>query len=498
MYIKNINTVGPSGNPKPIPIIHLIPPVAEADFKVIIETASGNIDLYDLIVSGSYTDGCTTTIGDFEFKIIDPDRAIYNAISTYDEIVLYADYGTPTTARFRGIIERRGYLDAYTTISGRSIAMIFAEKQIIYSSNGERARSEVLKEIIADNFPNVTVTGIVSDLTGVNVNYSEIPFTQIIEEICGNHHDFYLDCNFDVKYFEKGSVDNGTEAISEDSNHIETTDNADDTETVYSKVRVYGKDYSGIPVLSTSVIDTTNTAGINKELKLTNTSLVNTAQADDYVNAQAESRRNIPRVGSITSFYLPSLLPGERLYIAIPREEISPDYYEVVSFKHSIDLNGSPYIKTTVTLKKQRINLSTIVKSRVAFENTSTDNPNENDLDFSKIITFESDIGTHDGTEISENYLKVTQGQSTGTWESPIYQFTDDVTQLYFKWNGDNLVGQYQVTSSQLWFSLNGGTSWHLVQPTITNIPVGRDLRLKVVLNQDTAQVNVIGILYSY
>ena len=168
---KNINTLGPSGNRKPIPIWHAVPPASEAEYLFQIETSEEVVDLEDLIVSGRVTDGVTTTIGDFELQILDPDQTVYNQISKFDEIVMYGDYNETTNARFRGKIERKGYQDIYLVISGRSIAMIYADFPIIYNSNGPKSKSEILIEIIEANFPEIDTSGIEVDATTADVNY---------------------------------------------------------------------------------------------------------------------------------------------------------------------------------------------------------------------------------------------------------------------------------------------------------------------------------------
>ena len=54
--------------------------------------------------------------------------------------------------------------------------MITTGTHIIYSSDGLKARSEILKEIIEANFPDVSIAGIEDDLVEMDVNYFEIPF----------------------------------------------------------------------------------------------------------------------------------------------------------------------------------------------------------------------------------------------------------------------------------------------------------------------------------
>ncbi len=505
MVTKNLSSIGPSNNVKPIPIWHSIPPVSEVDFEFKIETESQTISLKDLVMKGSLTDGATNTIGSFELNIIDPDKTIYNLIDTFDKLKFYANYGEPVDLRFTGYIERKGYQDIYTVISGRSIGMIFSNKNIIYNSDGAKSRDTIIKEIIEANFSdyNINVDNIEEDETTLNVNYYEIPFTDIIEEICGQTHDFYLDHSFNAHYFEKGYRTNSTDGISQEQNHIETTDNAYDTENTYTKVRVYGQTIDNVPLISTSTTDTTNTKGVKKEYKIDDNSVTNTDQANDLANLSYDSYNQIPKVGSFSSILLPTIQPGEKLFLAIPREDIDPGYYTINSYTHEFDLESEYDKKTTVNMVKRRDQISDIIKKRIKFENKISENLNPYDLDFSLVITFSSDIGTHDGTEINEDYLKMSSGETVGTWISQVYTFNSNLSKLDLKWSGEYLVGDYQVDSSQLWYSLDGGTTWIpalLGNSTLslTNVPTGTDFRLKVILKKSDAKVKVIGALYSY
>ena len=489
--VRNIRGIGGT---KPIPIYHAIPPVGDANFKVIIEAAS-DIDLSDLIVSGSWSDGVTNIIGDFEFKIIDPDKAIYNQVSKLDEIVIYADYGTPTTARFRGKIEVLGYTDSYLNISGRSIGMIFAEKNIIYTSNGVKAKSSIIKEIIAANFTGIDVDNVIANSTEIEVNYDEIPFSEIIAEICGDGYDFYLNHDSEAHYFVKGSRVNTTEIIAEESNLLGVANNAYDTSYISSKVRVYGTN-KGFPVIATSDIGTTETGGITKEFKIDNNSIKTMQQAIDFVDAEAEKRKTTPKISEVSSLILPSILPGEKLFIIIPREEIDPEYYEINSFKHEVDLGSEYYLKTTVNIKKQKTNISTILKGRINFENKISENLNKYDLDFSYVWDFDTDTGTHTSTTIEintntgEGVLKTTGG-ATGEWESDLLTLDSNVTAVQLKSDGEVNEG------TQLFLSTNGGTTYTPIIAGTTTIPAGQDIKLKVVLNSASTRLKAIVLYYS-
>jgi len=499
--VRNVRSV--SGGTRPIPVIHFIPPAFSPVWKIECVTDTETIDLTELLVKGSYLDGVTSTIGDFEFQILDPNNTNSDKIEEFDTINVYVDYGTDaTTLRFTGKIERKSNQDQiYLTLSGRSVAMITTGTNITYSSGGAKARSVILTEIIAlvnaksSTANQITTTGIEDDLTEIEVNYEEIPFWNIVEELCiSGGRDAYVNKDLIFQYFVKGSRENSTEAVVEDMNLIEATDYAKDTQDVYTKVRIYGKKSGDIPIIATSTPNTTNTKGIVKELKIDNSSVDSTTQATELAIAEATDRRISPTVGSIISLMLPTISPGEKIKIANPINNIPPASYQINSFRQIFSETGSP--QTELVIQKQKVELATILKSNIKFQSDIPDNINKNDMDFSQVISFDTDSGVHTNTKVVEGYLQVTSGQSSGSWTSDVINLDSDVSKIEFRFTGDYLVQQYGATTSYIWFSLDGGTTWRIYTTGTTEIPTGRDLKIRIDLNEEKAKVNTVAVLY--
>lgn len=506
MPVKNISAIGPSGNVKPIPIIHNIPPSSAAVVKVTIDTKNdGEIDVTDFIVNADFNVGVTSTIGNFTINILDPDKTFLNMINNFDDVYIYGDYSDEaTTLRHRFKVESKGFLDFKTSLSGRGIGMILSEKSIIYQSLTDsvlsyKNKSDVIIEILQQNFTEITdFSQIESDTTQIQKSYFEIPFMDIIEELCGESHYFYLDKDLIPHYFTKGSIQNTTEIITHD-NLITMNDNSNNSEDIYTRVRVYGQTEDGIPVIHTKVIGTTNTGGINKDYIINNRSVENTDQAQLLAESVALDLTNSKDIQDLVTLMLPSLVQGESVYVSIPEENISPGYYNVKEFSFQIDNEGDYPLRTNFVVEKKRQNTPEVIKTIIQTQNESTKNENPYDKDFSKIITFEEDIGSHSNTEINENYLKVSPGQSQGTWESQIYTLDSNVSSIELRWSGDNLVQDYSVTSAQLWVSLNGGTSWIIYNyENITTLYSNKYLKIRVEFNSSDQRVKRIGVYFNY
>lgn len=502
--VRNIKGIGRT---KPITVTHFIPPKFSPIWKLEIVTDTETIDVTEFLFSGEFSDGVTDKIGDFIFKLLDPSNNITGRIEEFDTVNVYLDYGTTaTTLRFKGKIEKKSNQDQiYLTISGRSIAMITMGTYITYSSGGEKARSEILKAIInmkkadgttAKYFGGaISDSGVEDDLTTITANWEEIPFWQIVEELCiSGGRDAYIGVDSVFNYFLKGSKKNSTEAVVESINLIEAIDYAKDTEEVATKVRVYGNKVEGIPILATSTPDTTYTKGIVKELKIDNSSVISTTQALELANATASDKQIPPSIGSIISLMLPTILPGEKIKIANPINNIPPAYYSINSFRHYFTEDGVP--QTELIIKKYKVELSTILKSNIKFKTDIPDNINKYDMDFSQIIKFDTDSGVHSNTEINESYLKVKVGQSSGTWISDVISLDADVSSIELRMVGDYLIKQYGATTSYIWFSLDGGTTFSVYTTDTTSVPTGRDLKIRIDLNSSDATVKAVSVLY--
>jgi len=490
MAVRNVKKIGR----KPIKVTHFIPPSFSPIWKIEVVTDSETLDVTEILVEGSYLDGVTSSIGDFTFKIIDPDNTYSNKIDEFDTLNVYIDYGTTaTTLRFSGKIERKSNQEEiYLILSGRSIAMITTGKNVTYS--GTKARSVVLTEIIEKYFSDIATTGIEDDLTEIEANWEEIPFWSVVEEICiSGGRDAYIDSDSVFNYFAKGSRSNTTEAVVEDSNLIETSDYAKDTEEIYTKVRVYGKKTGDIPVIATSTPDTVYTKGIVKELKIDNSNIESTNQAIELAEAEASDKKIPPTIGTITSLMLPTILPGEKIKIANPINNIPPAYYQINSFRQ---IFSEDVPKTELMIQKQRIKLASILKSNIKFKSDIPENINKYDMDFSHVINFETDSGIHTNTVINEKYLKIKEGESSGSWTSDTINLPRDISMIEFRMTGDYLVKQYSVTTSYIWFSLDGGTTFQIYAEGTTKIPSGRDLKIRIDLNSEDATVKAVAVLY--
>jgi len=491
MAVRNITSIGAT---KPIPIYTWIPPSFSPIYKIEIETSLGNYDVTDFVLEGSYKDGITETIGSFEIKIDNSTQEYSNKFSLYDKVKIYLDYGaTATTLRFTGMIEKIPKTESNIVIYGRGSAARVTGKNITYSAT-EKSRSTILSEIINKYFSGViTTNNIETDSGKSTVNYFERPFWEVVEELCKtSDYDAYIDADFDFHYFPRNSRLNTTEAIVHEYNLINTGEFSQDLERVYNRIRVYGARFGGIPLIATAE-DTNSQADLDgdiKELKINDSNIITRQQVKDRADYELARQKDPPTIGTVTSLMLPTIAPGEKVRISDPLNGLTPGEYLVHTFTHNFSNDEPP--KTDIEIQKEKLSIPHILKSRIKFETEISENDNPNEMEESIIFNFENDTGEHSNTLIDTNKgLLKTDGVSSGNWISELYILDKNVSNIEPRVEGEDL------SNVEVYVSLNGGTNYIPTSFTGSReITTGKDLKIKVELRSEDAQVKTIGLLY--
>jgi len=507
MPVRNIGAIGVKNRDrdKPIPIHVPIPPLYDAVYKIEVISDGTTYDITLDLIEGKYTDGITDTIGDFEFKIQNGGEDYTDIFSVYDEVRVYLDYGSSAdNQRFTGYIERVSRSNNNIVLSGKGGAIKVMGKKVIYSATS-KARSTILAEIISENFSDIlTTNNLESDTGTATVSYSEKPFWEIVQELCRQGgYDAYIDKDLDFNYFESGSRKTTTESIVHDRNLIETGDFAPDAEGIYNKVRVYGKEYNGIPIIATAKDSTSISTYGPKELKINDSNITTQSQAQARADFELSSSQNPPTVGTLKSLCLPTLAPGEQLPISDPMNGLEPGYYSIQKFTHTFS-NDDP-LMTEVTIQQERSSIPTIMKKRIKFESEITAITNLNDMDYTILYNFNSDIGSNSNTtitktnpdpntgEFQDGYLAISEGSSVGTWTSATTTLDSNVDSVEMRISGDNI----GVDSMSGWVSTDGGTTW--TEATRTqgiSVPSGKRLAIKLELFDTDTKINTVALLY--
>lgn len=492
MPVRNISSLGRT---KPIPIYVWIPPQYDLVYKIEIydvDTATA-YDVTDIVLSGEYTWGITETIGKFEFTIDNSAQNYLSIFTPYDELRVYLDYAaTATTLRFKGIIERVSKKDFTLVLSGRGPAVKYIGKNVTYSATST-ARSTILSGIISKYFSDLTTTNLESDTGTATVNYFDKPFWEVVEDICGQAtFDAFIDTNYDFNYFSQGSRTNTTEAIVHEYNLIEVGDFSPDASFVYNKIKVYGAETDGMPIIAVAQ-DTTSQATYKvKELKINDSNITTEAQAQARADYELALNKDPPTIGTVKSLGLPTLAPGQKLRISDPLNGLNPGYYDIFEFSQKFS-NDEP-VMTEVTIKKERTTMPNLLKKRIKFESEITAINNPNEMDYSIIENFDSNVGTHSNTTISNGALRIS-GSAIGIWTSDDLSLNGDISGKNIELRV-NAIGEFTLR-----VSYNGGLTYNTFSPSTLYVPPStfaiNSVKVRIELNTDTTQINTLGIFYT-
>lgn len=481
-----------------IPVYVWIPPIYSPEYKIEVLTSNGTTyDVTDFVHEGEYTDGVTETIGNFTFTVDNYNETYTNKWNLYDKVKIYMDYDvTATTLRFTGVIEKLSTKNETIVISGRSIASRVMGLTVTKSVVSEYTHT-IIEELIASYCSDyITTTNIdttESTDTTVTVNWYQRPFWECIQELCSRSgYDAYIDKNMDFNYFVSNTRDNTTECVIHDSNLLETGDFTPDLSTVKNRIRIYGATVEEMVIIWAEE-DTSSIASYDvREEIINDSSIINIAQAQDRALYELSAKKSPPIIGEVTSLGLPTLLPGERVRISDPLNNLQPQYYNIRKFTHQFS-NDDPF-QTVLTIQKESSTISNILKKRITFETESSSMENPYEMKYSWLFTFDTESGVHTNTKIDtiSGRLLLQTGQTSGNWVSDVNSLNSNMTECELRVKGESLSG---VTYS---VSVDNGFTWQDVSPFVKKIltPPGQSIKIKVNFIAATTQIDSLMLLY--
>jgi len=469
-----------------------IPPVHHPVWKVTIERSDGTVDdVTDFIWEGEVTDAVTEEIGSFSFRIDNSTGQWTNVWSGNEIVRFYADYATEaTTLRFRGRIEKVKYKNNDIVVTGRSEALKLLNITVTKSYT-DTETSQILKNLFDTYATEFTYNNVNTSTTSITVNWYQKPFWDCVKELCkAAGFDCYIDANLDCHYFAEKSVKNYQEAMVHDQNILDIGEFAEDLAQIRNRVIVYGAEVEGVPIIYTAEdTDSQSRYGIKEEI-ISDSNITTIEAARDRAEAELALLKNPPIVGEITSIGLPTLAPGQCIRISAPDSGIQPGWYKIIKFTHKVSTED--VMLTTALVEKEAPKIPKLFKQRIEAEQKLADMPNPYELRYSYIIDFNSSVGTHSGTEIVNGVLRLKSGSTTGTWISPAYTHSSDITQVQLKASGSGLAGVV------FWVSADNGIHWDAVSKDMVHTvsSSGNKLRIKIQINSSTTEIDSVGVLF--
>jgi len=453
-------------------------------YKVKIDKNGTIDDITDYVLKLNYSLS-TREIGQCVFELDNNTGLLSDKYSLNDTVLIYYDFSDASTVVWRGYIERIDKADSehghILKIRARHLTSELLD--ITVTEQYENIEiSDILKDIIESYLTGYTYSGVSTTGSNVSIKWSNKPFWDCVQDLCSlAGYDCYVDNDKDFHFFERGSHLCETEAVVEEDNLLELKGIGSTSTDVKNKIIVYGKDDEGIPIIHTSEDVDSQTNYRLKETVISNSDIDTEEFAKDIGDGELEIRKTPEERGSIKSFILKDLKPGDLLWVSAPSSKIHQKYL-IYKFIHKIIED------TTVAIIEKERDVPDVFKERTEKELQLEEILNPNKLKFSYNFTFDDDanIESKSNTEIIDGSLKLITTTAPGTMITSNKTTDSDITEFELRVSGND------VASSSFFISVDGGITWKQVSKDELNTPEspGNLLKIKVMLTPDQSNPN--------
>lgn len=457
-----------------------------SDIKVNSESVRTNT------ISAEFTKAVCPEIGVFKIKLINSDQYYSSRYSLGQVVEFYSDFTDGTTLRFYGIIDKlydhydsgMGYI---LDISGVHLTYELLDI-LVTKSYSSSTINQIIIDFINNNLTDYTLNFISTNTSTPKINWEEKSIWDCLSELAKlADAECYVSDTKVINFFDKGSILNTSEAIVWNDTMIEIQGLGTQNITTKNKIKVYGEDTDGLPVISQSIDTDSQTEYGNKELAVFDTSIQTTTQAKELGDAEIVNKSNPEDEGESTSLLLPSLNPGDKIYITDPVMKINGQY-RVYKFTHIF-----PDEKTKCTFAKER-KLSQILKSRANAELALQKIVNP----FQMIGSINFPFNDSSGIATSDTNIQVTDGKvllssgTQGVLTTEVTTLTTNITTVQLRVIGTKTV----PTTFQL--STDGGGTYQTITPEVeTTLTVpGNLIVLKITIQDASTELDSIAVLY--
>jgi len=488
MAVRNLKTIKPG---------IWIPSASDPYIKITITADNGTVytvlDTYgkadddqQMISPASVTRNATDKLDNFVLTLANDTGRFLNVFNGGEIVKFYGDYTDATTIIFAGKIDNVNYsLNNNVGFSVEIDGRIFPElidKTITgteVSVKTDVALAGILNEFYSDftllfwngsSWSEATYDSVNDSVswspaasnfptTLINMSYQAKKGWNTITEICKR---VGLDCypeydndnsRWTLRTFVSGDIVNTGSSISFGVNLISLNDFGTDNGDIINRIIVYGKTESDNILLLKTENDSTSQSNLwIKDKVITDQSL--TTMADVQEKADYELVQGLLSVptGKIRTVCMPTLKPGDTIYVSIPYCNINGTY-KVQGFTHTF---GNSFT-TDINLSQKVKEVKDLFVSKVNPEEFVTGTPNPNAMTDSYTVYFDEDGSkiSHSGTEEVDGKLRLNSTSVVGVATSDIFYADTNVVacELRRYENFETKDDTYEVTN-------DGGDTW--------------------------------------
>jgi hypothetical protein len=433
------------------------------------------------VLEASFSKLATIGIGDFKIKLNNTAAKNSGKWIGSETAYFYADLTAGTTLKFKGRIdfvkEILGSDGMFIDIEGRHISFSLAEIHVSKAYAAEDG-AVILKNLVDTFLTGFTYANVPASIgpPDVTVNWSNKPFWECVNDLCTLcGADCYVDDNLDFHLFLANSIINNNDAVVESYNLRELKGFGTDSYFERTKIIVYGEDDKGLPIIFTKGTGT-------REKIIKDSSIKTMAEAEDRATKEYSDSTlaNIPPQGTSVSYGLPTVEPGENIWISSPRQQIH-GLYKMVDIKHEVG-SKTGYWKTTCKVEIEEKGTSQVLRDTKRKELALTKIENPNRMEYSYNFTFDdlANIATQSYTQVSGGKLILTTGATAGVMTTATKAADNTITSVELRYEGANLdASTFEVSAD------NGVNYQTVVRNTLTTVDhVGTNLKIKVTLTE--------------
>ena len=432
-------------------------------YKVLIDSDDVTSDILDI----KWNKPVTEEVGEFTAVLNNNSKTYNNVYSGGETIHIYIDWGaTPTTEVFEGTVEEVDDVFDYEygsslKLRGVHVAGDLLETKVTEEKDAVAAHT-IITDLITDYASGYTSTNVGTSgtaATEITAKWEERPFWSVIKDICEiSGCDCYVDDDKDFHFFPALSIDCTLDACVWGDNLIEVEGLSTDTIDVVNRIKIYGEDENGLPIIATAEDTTSQTTYGLKEKIIKDTNI--STYSDASARATAELDADPVLKGAAKCRGMTFINPGERIWITNPLQEIHGQY-KVYNIMNQIKMG---YFTTEIEVRKPHRGVPFIIRESIQKDLQTEILKNKNKLEFSYNFEFNEGLGadpltgSYSDVNATDSKLQLDTGKTTGIWTSVARTVSVDVTKMELRVYGQD----YDASTFEV--SANNGINWTTVE----------------------------------
>lgn len=458
---------------------HWLPPDSPSIYDIQIDNESVKTRIW----SAEFTRAVCPEVGFFKIVLVNNKNTFTDRFDHDDEAEFFIDRIDGTTRKFLGKIDtlKNLYDDNGTSleVAGNHISGELLSITVIKSYNAYNTFNQILTDLVNTYASGYTLSYTCTDTTTKpTINWNNKPFWECVHDLTKlANADAYADDDLVIHFFDKNSILNENEAIVMGMTFISSEGLGEETLTKKDKIIVYGDDGEGLPVISVTGTGT-------KESVIFDSKITTEDMASELSNVEYELESQTNLEGKAISWLLPTLLPGQVIWIDNPLFKVH-NTFPVYKFTHKF------HDKTTEVFVQKDKDIPHIFKARIENELALQTITNPFNCTTSLNLKFDStdELTVYDSNiSISEGKVKLSSG-AEGTFTATKTE-SSSISFVHLQVKGSSLIG----TTYQ--FSTDGGSTIQYIVPEAKiTAPVGTNIWLKVNINSASTEIDSIACL---